>query len=262
MSKTNKDTVVKQTEPRVVLWDIETSGIVATTWNLYPESIHHSNMLHDWFIISGAWKELGSSKTHAVSLLDDSKRFNKDHTDDYYVVKALRDMLEGVDILIHHNGDRFDCKAFNARLIYHRLPPLPKLVTVDTLKEVKKIAKFTSNRLDFLGKIFTGQGKEETPPGTWLKAMSGDKTAIKNMVRYNKVDVTKLEEIYLRLRPYIVKHPNIAVLKGGQKHECPKCGSSDVFKHSVAATTSGTLTQRMGCKDCKGFHSVPFKQIK
>lgn len=243
--------MTKEGKPKIVLWDIETSGIVATTWNLYPESIPHDNLLQDWFIICGAWKVLGEKDIHAVSVLDNKGRFKKDHTDDYHVIATLRKALEDVDILIHHNGDKFDIKMFNTRLITHGLPPLPNLVTIDTLKEVRKVAKFTSNRLDFLGKVLAGYGKIETPKGTWLKSMNGDAKAIETMVEYNKGDVQVLEDVYLRLAPYMKKHPQI-----GEKKACPVCGSNHTKKKGTRIRATGTKVQENQCQECGAYFTT------
>ncbi len=242
-------------KPKIVLWDIETSGIITTSWNLYPESISHENMLHDWFIISVAWKELGNKKIHSVSLLDDKKRFAKDNNDDYFVIKTVRDMLEDVDILVHHNGNAFDIKSFNSRLIYHNLPPLPKFQMVDTLREVKKVAKFTSHRLDYLGKILCGDGKEKIESGTWLKAMRGDKSAIDKMVSYNKKDVLVLERVYNRILPYMKSHPSVGAMMGLGNQTCNKCGSYsfDSGGNKVRYTAAGIPKMQRKCSKCHSY---------
>lgn len=248
--------MTKEGKLKIVLWDIETSGIVATTWNLYPDAIMHENLLQDWFIICAAWKVLGENEIKTVSVLDNKGRFKKDHTDDYHVIATLRKALEDVDILIHHNGDKFDVKMFNARLIIHGLPPLPHIVTIDTLKEVRKVAKFTSNRLDFLGKVLTGHGKIETPKGTWLKSMSGNVDAIKTMVEYNKGDVQVLEEVYLKLRPYMKRHPQV-----GEKQACPNCGSHHTIRRGSRMRATGTKIQENQCNHCGSyFVTVPDKE--
>lgn len=141
-------------KPKIVVWDIETSPIQAWTWSLYNVNIGHKQIIKDWSIICACWKELGKGKVHYASVLGDPKRFAKDHLDDYHVVKKLREMLEDVDILVAHNGDRFDLKKFNARLAHHGLPPIGHILTVDTLKEARKFAKITTNRLDYLGTYF------------------------------------------------------------------------------------------------------------
>jgi len=249
-------------KPKIVFWDIETSGIIATTWNLYPESIAHQNMLQDWFIVCVAWKEQGKKKVHTVSVLDDPERFKKNNADDYFVIKTLRDMLEDVDILIHHNGNSFDLKAFTARLIFHKLPPLPKFLTIDTLREVKKVAKFTSHRLDFLGQVLCGEGKMQTPPGTWLKAMKGDRSAIKLMLDYNKVDVIVLEKVYDAIRPYIKNHPHIGALNGEDKnHSCKACGSTELKKNGTRLTAAGIKRQEWQCTSCGSYSSYPILKL-
>lgn len=243
---------------KIVLWDIETSSTVVASWNLYPTAIPYKNIIEDWFIICAAWKELGSRTTSAVSVLDDAKRFKKNHKDDYYVVKTIREALEDVDILIAFNGDKFDTKMFNSRLISHGLPPLPKIVFIDPLKEVKKVAKFSSHRLDFLSTALTGSGKMETPGDTWMKAMQGDESAIKLMVRYNKVDVKKLEEVYLKLRPYFKSHPNLAK---PETCNCPKCSSKNTQKRGVRMRASGIRYQSYQCQDCGSWFFTDSKAL-
>lgn len=253
--------IISKKSPKIVLWDIEVSGIVATTWNLYPESISHENMLQDWFMICAAWKELGKSKIETVSIVDDKQRFKKDNTDDYHVIKQLRAMLEDVDILIHHNGDKFDMKMFTSRLIYHKLPPLPKLVTIDTLKEVKKIAKFTSHRLDFLGKVLCGQGKKSTPSGTWLKCMKGDEKALKLMLDYNKVDVVVLEKVYNALSPYFTSSVHVGVITGRTSESCSRCGSTKLQKRGFLISSTGTKKQRCQCQSCGAWTNTTIPKV-
>ena len=195
--------------PKIVLWDVEITGVTVSTWNLYPESIPYQNILQDWSMISVCWKELGKKRIYSSSIIDDPKRFAKNHKDDYHVIKTVRDALDDVDILVAHNA-KFDLKAFNTRLIVHDLPPLPKIQQIDTLREIKKVAKFTSNRLDYLASTLGNSGKMETSPGLWLRASNGDKKAIEEMVKYNKVDVKILEDLYLRIRKYMTSHPNLA----------------------------------------------------
>lgn len=236
--------------PKIVLWDIETSLMQVSTFSLYPKYIPHDAIIKDWSILCACWKVLGEDKIHSVSVTDKPKRFKKDVYDDYYVVKKLREMLSDVDILIHHNGDRFDLKKFNARLIYHNLPPLPKIQTIDTLKVARKLAKFTSSRLDYLGKYFGVDGKLETSKGLWEKAMYGDKEAIEEMVVYNKQDVKLLEDVYLKLRPYMDNHPNIA---DPATLQCPKCKSHSMIKHKLRVSASGIRRQQYQCTGCGGY---------
>lgn len=220
---------------------------IVGSFSLYPESIGYQNILQEWYIITGCWKFLHEKRVYSTSVIDDPERFKKNHTDDYHVVKTLRDMLEDVDILIHHYGDAFDLKKFNARLIYHSLPPLPKILTIDTVKEAKRIASFTSNKLDYLGLFLNGVGKIQTEPGLWLKVLMGDKKAVRDMTTYCKGDVERLEDLYLRLLPYMTRHPNVAT---PDTCNCPKCNSKNTVKDGTRLRASGARYQTFKCKDC------------
>jgi DNA polymerase elongation subunit (family B) len=246
---------------KVVLWDIETKPAVAAVWTLYPDSIPHDNILSDWSIVSIAWKELGKKTTYCTSVLDDPKRFKKDSGDDYYVVKKMREVLEDVDVLVGHNSKKFDTKKFNARLIHHGLPPLPSgIQQVDTLQEVKKVATFTSHRLDYLCKTLVGAGKIETHKGLWMRVLKGEKKAVEEMVHYNKGDVTLLEELYLKIRPYMKSHPHMGALDQGDRHmSCPKCGSNELIGSKIRHTAAGVKKVQKQCKSCHSYSTYQYK---
>jgi len=227
-------------KPRICFFDVETSKMLARIFSLRADYVHHSNIVKDWYIICAAWK-IGN-KVDAVAM-------NK-VGDDKNVCKTLRNVLAGVDVIIGHNSDRFDIKKLNTRLIYHGIDPLPKIPTVDTLKEVRKIAAFTSNRLDYLHKFLGGKGKMSTPSGLWDQVMDGDKQALKDMVAYNKNDVVILEDVYKRLLPYMKSHPNIAM---PNTENCPKCGSDHTVKAKPRITASGIRYQQHQCKNCGGY---------
>jgi predicted RNA-binding Zn-ribbon protein involved in translation (DUF1610 family) len=240
-------------EPRIIIFDTETSPVITTTFSLYPDSISHNNILQDWFMICACWKAVGDKEVQSVAI--------KSPTKDYQVVKKLRDALSKADVIVAHNAKKFDIKKLNARLIFHKLPPLPEIPVVDTLVEVKKVALFTSHRLDYLGKHLLGHGKLPTSEGLWLEALKGKKVAIAEMVDYCKVDVVRLEEFYLRLKPYIKKHPHLGLISGEGKSSCPACGSTKIQKRGTSISAS-TKYQRLQCQDCGSWHQVPFKEKK
>jgi uncharacterized protein YprB with RNaseH-like and TPR domain/ribosomal protein S27AE len=240
---------------RIIFIDVETAPMVVTSWGLYPKALSHENIMQDWFMICAAWKYNDEKKVHAVSI-------GKKIGDDYDVVKNLRNAIAQADIVVGHNSDRFDIKKLNARIIFHGLEPLPMVSSIDTLKEVRKIAAFTSNRLDYLAKVLVGEGKLKTDYHLWLKAMQGNKKAIADMVTYNKVDVIRLEEVYLRLRPYMKSHIHVGALNDKDRHEsCPKCGSSHFKLNGVRVTASGVKRQECQCSKCGGYFRIPMVKI-
>jgi len=237
-------------EPKIMIWDIETSLSIMASFGIWGVNIPITNILQNWNLISGAWKWHGQKKIHAVSIIDNMKEFRKDPTNDYHVVKALRDAIEEADIIVAHNGDKFDIKKLNTRILYHGLEPLGKKVSIDTLKVAKKEFSFTSNRLDYIAKYLGLSGKLPTSHGMWMKALQGDVNAIKEMVIYNKEDVVVLENVYLKLLPYMTNHPNrFLFIEGETRKACPTCGSEHTIKHGFYYTASSKFQKRR-CMDC------------
>lgn len=241
--------MVKQ--PKIIVWDIETTPIVSYSWSLYPTSISPDSVIRDWTIICGAWKAVGDKKVESVQVTDVD--------DDYKVVKTLREALADADIIVHHNGDSFDIKKLNTRLIFHKLPPLPNIPTVDTKKLAKKIAAFSSNKMDYLSKILTGERKIHTDYELWLRCMKNEHKALDEMAKYNRHDVEVNERLYLALRPYAKTHPHIGVMKEENKASCPKCGSSNVVKNGIRTSTTGLKKQEYQCNDCGSYHTTGLK---
>lgn len=246
-------------KPSIILYDIETSPMKTATFSLYQDSIGHTNILQDWYIFCFAYKKLGESKVTSVSLTDFPKPFKADPTNDYHVVKALGDVLRSADMTIGHNHAQFDLKKANARLIFHKLAPVPKHPQLDTLKEFRKIAKFSSNRLDYLGQHLGYGGKTPTSQGLWLRALGGEAKAIDEMTRYCCGDVKLLEKIYNRILPHIQSHPHIGVMNGEDRYSCPNCGSKNLTNEKIRYSASGVKKQQVKCSDCFAYSTHPFK---
>jgi len=227
---------------KIVFWDIETQKMTVQSFGLYPDSINHQDIIEDWYIICACWVEGDNKSVQASSVLDDPKRFKKDPRDDYVVVKKLHEVLSNADIIVAHNGNRFDYKKLNARIIFHGLKPLPPIVKIDTLLLARREFAFSSNRLDFLGD-FLGVGRKiDTAKGLWERSRLGDKKAIKDMVKYNKQDVLLLRDIYERLKPH-VKLPFSSV------DVCPKSKSDHITKQGIKKNRVSSY-QKWQCQDC------------
>ena len=126
---------------------------------------------------------------------------------------------------------------------------------VDTKTEIKKIAKFESNKLDDLGEQL-GLGRKLDHEGweLWEGCYNGDKKSWAKMKAYNKQDIDLLERLYLRIRPFIKNHPNLAVYK--EYTSCPRCESSEVVKRGYQFNQT-TKYARIYCKDCKSWCRSP-----
>lgn len=238
-------------KPKIIIFDTETAPAICAVFTLYPESINHTNIIRDWFMICACWKELGSKKINSVAITKEA--------DDYKVVKTLRDALADADIIIGQNISKFDIKKLNARLMFHRLKPLPLIPVIDTLKEVKKVSSHTSHRLDYLCKSLNGVGKLNTSPGLWLKAMKGDKQSLKEMVRYCGIDVVRTEELYQIIKPYMQSSVHVGAISGVPGVSCRTCGSTHLKKNGTRFTATGLKRQELQCLTCHGYMKVTIK---
>lgn len=246
--------------PKILIWDIETSPIVAAVWGLFNQNINYESIIDEWYIICAAWKWADSKEVETSSVLDCKTRFKKDHKDDYHVVRKLHKVLSEADVLVAHNGDKFDLKKFNARALYHGFKPIPPIPTIDTLKVARKHFKLTSNRLDYIGQHLGVGKKVDTPKGLWMDVIRGSSEAVETMVKYNVGDITLLEDVYLKLRPFMTNHPNMNVLQYGEHDRCPNCGSFEIRKEGFLYTRLAKK-QRYKCKSC-GAYSCEGKNQK
>ena len=232
---------------KIILWDIETAPLVVTSWGLFKPRLSHENIIEGTSLICAAWKEYGKNKVHTVSIDP------KDPRNDSTAVKKLRDALAEADVLVAHNGDKFDLRIFNARLAFHGYAPLPPVKTIDTLKVARKYFRFDANRLDYLGE-FLGVGRKiPTTYGLWLKILfEKDRKALAQMVEYNAQDVLLLEQVYEKLRPHMTNHPNHRLTDG---KGCPICGTTEAPQKRGFRLTRLGRSQAYQCKKCGGWSS-------
>ena len=237
-------------KPKILYWDIETSLQLVAVFQLGNNDwIDPSSLVSERYIICGSWQWEGESKVHAVSVLDDPKRYAKDPCDDYHVVKTLYKVLSEADFIVHHNGDSFDKRYLETRALAHGFPALPPISTVDTYKVAKARFMFNSNKLDYIGKLLKVGKKIPTTPGLWMRVLKGDKKAIKEMVEYNKHDVTLLREVFMKLRPYI---PNYISRELFGETGCPRCGSTKIQSRGYHRAIS-RIYRRFQCQACSGW---------
>jgi hypothetical protein len=230
-------------QPKIILFDIETAPIQAHVWQLYDTNV--INIIKDWELLSFSYKELGSNTTHCFS-----RRTVKSEKK---LVKKLHEVMAGADILVAHNGNKFDIKKANAKFIQFELEPPTPSFSVDTRAVAKAHFKFSSNKLDDLGHLL-GVGRKMKTGGfdLWEDCMAGKRAAWLKMEKYNVQDVLLLERVYLKLRPWIANHPNIGQLVG-KPESCPKCGSERPMRFRGYRHTPSGRAKRFQCRDCGGW---------
>lgn len=230
--------------PNILLYDIETTPALGYYW---PPG-YQTNILHtvqSTELLCFAFKWLDDPVIRFVS--------RQGKRNDKQVAKTLHALFDMADITVAHNGDKFDAKKAGTRFLYWDLKPYSPVQSVDTLKEVRRYSAHDSNRLNELAQ-FHGFGAKRPNTGLdlWLRCMSNDEDAWAEMEAYNRRDVDLLEQLYLKLRPYIGSPgkpgPNLTHWGGACRH----CGSERVRQDGIFLTyASKYLTYR--CRDCGGF---------
>lgn len=230
--------------------DLEVSPNIMLSWRAgYKINLSPDDIIQERAIICVCYKWEGSSQINSIT-------WNKG--DDKELVIKFTKILQQADEIVAHNGDRFDVKWFKTRCIYHGVNCPPDLKTVDTLKLAKSAFLFNSNKLDYIGQ-FLGLGKKiKTEYNLWKKILlNNSPSALKEMVTYCKRDVELLEKVHQKMKNYTKHKTHGAVLSGGDKIDCPECGSENthVSRHRISA--AGVKSIQFQCQDCGKYHTVP-----
>jgi hypothetical protein len=221
--------------PKVLILDIETALMEIYSYGIYEQNIRPNQIKKDWFVLSWAAKWLFSSDTMSAAVTEKEAISRDDHR----LIGGLWNLLNEADIVITHNGNRFDLPRINTRLIMYGFPPPTHYRTIDTLLTARQVFGFTSNKLDYLNKALGLELKDDMHFGDWVKCANGDKESLNKMEKYNRGDVINLEDLYLVLRPWIQNHPNIGLYIETEGGVCKNCGSTDLTWDGYHTSNTG-----------------------
>lgn len=201
----------------------------------------------DWFCLTWAAKWLFEDKVYSGKLT--SREAKKQ--DDKRIIKGIWELVNEADIIIAHNGEKFDLPKLNQRFIIHKLnPPLP-YQTIDTLKHIRRQFGFTSNKLDYVNQVLSLPRKTEHEGfPLWERCYNGDQAALNIMEDYNVGDVKILEETYLRIRSWIKPHPNLGLFILDKNERCPSCGSAELKEVGKLYHTTANTFESLRCDNC------------
>lgn len=219
-SVSEKTAKVFKSPARVLIVDVETSPIRAYTWGLWQQNVYLDQIISNWFMLTWAAKWLGEEEVLSDKLTGQEVIEENDRR----IVHALWQLLDQADIVVAHNGNSFDIPKMNSRFIVHGLNPPSPYKQIDTKVIAKNQFGFSSNKLQALAEMFGYEGKFDTDFELWSKCMQGDEESLEYMETYNKQDVLVLENVYLKLRPFVKGHPNINMYVDEEEATCPHCG--------------------------------------
>lgn len=242
LQKSNE--ISKSKLPKVLIFDIESSPSITYSFGRFQVNIGIDQVIQDPIFLTWSAKWLYSSEILSDKITQEEVL----EGDDYRIVKSLWDLVDEADIVVAHYGDKFDIPMLNYRAIIHDLKPFSSVKSIDTKKVASASFKFPSNKLDAIAGYFGVGNKIKTDFDLWKRCLNGDEDAITEMDVYCNQDVKILEDVYLRLRPYIKSHPNLGVYNEMEQNQCSMCGSTDLKEEGFYYTNTAKYNQyRCSC---------------
>lgn len=174
---------------RVATFDIETTGLNAAFGRILCACV----MTYDP-------QEIKTFRADEYPSWKEGKR-----SDDHDITAELMAYLEEFDILIAHNGVKYDLPFLRTRALQYGLPPLQPMKIVDPVLSARRQLRLQSNSLDSIAKHLDAPF-QKTPlePRVWARAMmDNDKDAMDLIVEHCIADVQVLDFVAHSMRGYI-----------------------------------------------------------
>lgn len=221
---------------KILTLDIETSPLVGYAWGEWDTNI--IKVLEPTRMLCVAAKWTHEKKPIFLSEYHDGRT---------EMLPALWELMDEADVVVHYNGQSFDIKHINREFWLQGFLPYSPFKQIDLLLAVRKMFKFSSNKLDRVAEA-KGIGNKIKHEGfsLWEKCLAGDAKAWDRMKQYNIQDVKLTEQLYHELLPWLPNHPN-RHLYG--ESGCPSCGSQHLQRRGFARTAQRKF-QQYQCQEC------------
>ena len=244
---------------KVLILDLETAPKIAYVWKFWQENISPKQVLEHGHIMSFAAKWLHEDPEKTV-YFENRKENDKD------IIEKLVYYLDQADIVVAHNGGRFDVPQVRARALVHGIKPFSPVKVVDTYRVAKTQFNFPSNSLEYLCNVLDlpvkkGQHKKFAGFTLWWECLKGNDEAWLELKEYNILDVIALEHLYLQMLPWMVNHPNVAVYEEVENPTCPKCGGNHIQWRGYTYSNVAKY-HRYQCNDCGGWGRSRYTLLK
>lgn len=241
---------------RVLIYDIETSPNLGWFWRAgYKQNITPGQITKERAVICVSYKWLGEDQVYNLA-------WDKNQCDKF-LIEQFVEVLNEADLIVAHNGDRFDLKWLKTRALIHRIPMLPNYKQFDTLKVAKSKLYLNSNRLDYISKLLGYEGKNSTTIDLWLDIMFKKcKTAMNTMLEYCDEDVRQLENVYNELKYLDNPRLHAGVIQGKTKQTSPITGNTNIELVKSVTTNRGTIKHIMKDLDTNRFFEMADSNYK
>ena len=238
--------IEKQHKPKILHYDIETSLAKSYHFQQWKVNLSQKQKIQESHLLSHAWawgdgEVVGSVLTVEEMLNHDPER----------LVLECWSLLDNCDILVAHNGKRFDVKKVNSYFLQYGMPPPSPYKVIDTLLIAKAKFALPFNSLAYLAEFLNVEQKIDTGGiDLWIRCDKGDPEALQSMLEYNMGDITTLRGVYNHLISWSNDNVNVA-LYSDHGTSCPHCASDDVSlingKHAYTAAQKYSVYR---CNEC------------
>lgn len=193
--------------PKILVFDIETSAIIAEVWGLRDQNIGLNQVIENSYVIAWAAKWLDDPPSK-VMYMDQSK--SKNLRNNKKLISGLVKLLNEADIVVSQNGIRFDSRMVNTEVEHHDLEKPSSYRHHDLLKTARKYLNLPSYKLEYMSNRFNKKYKKlkhKKFPGhdLWRECRKGNKEAWEVMKDYNVHDVLATEELYNRFKKWFFR---------------------------------------------------------
>lgn len=226
---------------KILLLDIETAPNLAYVWGLWQQNVSIDKIVNSGYVLcwSAKWYDEKGVVFDSIPLSGERR-----------MLRHIHRLLDKADVVIHYNGSSFDIPTLNKEFVIKGFKPPAPYKQLDLIHTVRKAFRFPSNKLDYVVQTL-GLGAKHRHDGfeMWVKCMAGDAASWRVMEKYNRMDVTVLEKLYDRLKPWITNHPNHGSMD--DRSCCPACGSERVHREGTRVAVAQVMRYvRYRCGDC------------
>ena len=240
-------------QPVIKIIDVETAPEIAYTFRRFKAFISPDQVIKRGYLLSYSIADLHTAEVEGKNL-SDYPLFDIDHTDDWELCQDLWRILDEADVVVAHNGYKFDRAYINQRFAFHGMKPPSTYVVVDTLKAAKKQFFLPSNSLKEMGAYFETESEKLDNEGfpLWKACCEGDRDAFGRMQTYNDGDVVSLRDLYIKILAWIPQHPNLAAYYEDENRRCPRCGKDHLVPVAGKFYNTAVSTfQVLRCTSCQ-----------
>lgn len=232
-------------KPKVLFLDIETSPIKAWIWRTGKQFISHDQVVKGdrTKIICIAYKWEHKGRVEALS-------WNNKTQDCSKLIDSMVKLIEQADVVIAHNGDKFDIKHINTQRLLCNQPPISWPTSEDTLKQFRQTFSLPTYRLDYISKLLLGEGKSPMAFQDWIDIVENhSEKALAKMIKYCKRDVKLMAKAYAKVKPFLKPKANRSQIINHNPSGCPSCGSQKINKRGTSILATGRYP-RFFCTAC------------